>query len=69
MTHKNNLQVLTAKRNAMFQQLVDNPLETHIAIEIKALDDQIAASTQRMREENRNASVKLTLAKRAAGAG
>jgi hypothetical protein len=39
---KKNLGELTAKRNLLFSQLLENPLDTRPALEIKVLDDQIA---------------------------
>ena len=55
MTEKQNLQDLIAKRNLLFQRLLNSPKSTHLAIEIKALDDQIADSTQRIRADEKKA--------------
>ena len=48
MTRNREREELIFKRNLLFQRFVMNPLETHLAVEIKALDDQIAESIQRM---------------------
>jgi len=45
---------LIAKRNVLFQRFSVNPREIKLAIEIKAVDDQIAESTQRSRMEESN---------------
>ena len=37
---------LKAKRNSMFAQLVKKPQDTHLALEIKLIDDQIAESVR-----------------------
>jgi hypothetical protein len=58
MTERQNREALIAKRNAVFRQLVDNPREIRLAIEIKTLDDQIAASTERMRDEEKKVRTK-----------
>jgi len=55
VTEKQNLQDLIAKRNLLFQRLLNSPKSTHLAIEIKALDDQIADSTQRIRADEKKA--------------
>jgi hypothetical protein len=55
MTEKHNREELIAKRNLIFQRLVNNPLEIQLAIEVKGLDDKIAESTERMRVEERKA--------------
>jgi hypothetical protein len=40
--HEKKLQELRAKREPLFQRLANNPNETHLAVEIKVIDDQIA---------------------------
>ena len=52
---KRNREELIAKRNGLFQRFLLNPLEIQLAIEIKAVDDQIAECTQRMRTEESSA--------------
>jgi hypothetical protein len=37
---------LKAKRNLLFQRFLHNPLETHLALEIKIIDDQVAECTE-----------------------
>jgi hypothetical protein len=37
---------LKAKRNLLFQRFLKNPLETHLALEIKIIDDQVAECSE-----------------------
>jgi hypothetical protein len=37
---------LKAKRNLLFQRFLQNPLDTHLALEIKIIDDQVAECTE-----------------------
>jgi hypothetical protein len=39
---------LKAKRDQLFQRFLKNPVETHLALEIKIIDDQIAKCTEPM---------------------
>jgi len=39
---------LKAKRNLLFRRFLQNPLETHLALEIKIIDDQVAECTELM---------------------
>jgi uncharacterized protein (DUF2461 family) len=55
VTEKQNREDLIAKRNLLFQRLLNSPKSIHLAIEIKALDDQIAECTQRMRADEKKA--------------
>jgi hypothetical protein len=54
MTEKRNREELIAKRNLLFRQFLKNPKETHLAMEIKVLDDRIAEITQRIADRERN---------------
>jgi hypothetical protein len=67
VTEKQNREDLIAKRNLLFQRLLNSPKSIHLAIEIKALDDQIAEYTQRMRadekKQNKEKRKMLDLAK------
>jgi len=40
-------QELTAERNMLFRRLSQSPQEIHLALEIKAIDDKIAALRSR----------------------
>ena len=40
---------LKAKRALLFQRFLKNPLETHLALEIKIIDDQVAECTELMK--------------------
>jgi hypothetical protein len=37
---------LKAKRTLLFQRFFKNPLDTHLALEIKIIDDQVAECTE-----------------------
>ncbi len=39
---------LKAKRNLLFRRFLQNPRETRLALEIKAIDDQVAECTELM---------------------
>ena len=39
---------LKAKRKRLFERFVNNPADTHLALEIKIIDDQVAECTQQM---------------------
>ena len=43
---------LKAKRRLLFQRFLKNPLETHFALEIKTIDDQIAESSELVERKN-----------------
>jgi hypothetical protein len=49
---------LKAKRNLLLQRFLHNPLETHLALEIKITDDQVAECTELM-NGNTGQSTKL----------
>jgi hypothetical protein len=44
---KKKLEALRAKRDRLFNQFLKNPSDIKLAIEIKAIDDQVAASSAR----------------------
>jgi hypothetical protein len=44
---KKQEQALTAERNRLFRRLSQSPQDIHLAIEIKAIDDKIAALRSR----------------------
>lgn len=39
---------LKAQRNLLFRQFLRNPKETHLALKIKIIDDQVAACAEKM---------------------
>jgi hypothetical protein len=43
---------LKAKRNLLFRRFLQNPLETHLALEIKIIDDQVAECTDLMKRKH-----------------
>jgi hypothetical protein len=46
-------EALIARREPLFKELKDNPTKTHIAIEIKDIDDQIAECTLLIKQKQR----------------
>jgi hypothetical protein len=59
MTERQNREGLIAKRNLVFARFLESLMEIHLAIKVKAFDDQIAESTQRMRGEEREVQQKV----------
>lgn len=53
---KSKREELKAKRKPLFTRYVKNPNDTHMAMELKHLDDQIAECTARMETEERKAA-------------
>jgi len=45
---KRKREVLKARRIPLFKQYLKNPNDTHLALEIKNIDDQIAECTEHM---------------------
>ncbi len=45
---KKKREELKAKRNLLFERYLKHPMDTHLALEIKVIDDQIAEQTKRM---------------------
>jgi hypothetical protein len=45
---KKEVEELKAKRNLIFARLQKNPEDTHLALEIKLIDDQIADAVRQM---------------------
>jgi hypothetical protein len=43
---------LKTKRTLLFWRFLQNPLETHLALEIKIIDDQVAECTELVQTEN-----------------
>jgi hypothetical protein len=43
---------LKAKRRLLFQRFLKNPLETHLALEIKIIDDQVAECSELVERKN-----------------
>jgi hypothetical protein len=44
---------LRARREPLIKQLEDNPRRIHLALEIKAIDDQIAECTRLIKQKRR----------------
>jgi hypothetical protein len=42
---------LKAERDLLFQRFLQNPLETHLALKIKTIDDQVAKCTELMKQK------------------
>jgi hypothetical protein len=45
---------LTNKRNALFERYSRNPSNLQLAVEIKSIDDEIAACTEKITQEIRS---------------
>ncbi len=44
---KTGLEELKARRNLLFKQFIENPGDVRMSLEIRKIDDQIAAFTER----------------------
>jgi hypothetical protein len=51
---KRQREELKARRDALFEQYLKNPLKTRLALEIKTLDDQIAEHTKQIEQKTRS---------------
>jgi hypothetical protein len=47
------LQELTSQRKPLFEQFKSNPKDTHLALELKIIDDQIAECNQQIQVHRR----------------
>lgn len=47
-----NRQELKTKRQRLYKLFSENPMHTRLAVEIKALDDQLAASSEQTKSAN-----------------
>jgi vacuolar-type H+-ATPase subunit D/Vma8 len=45
------LKALTEKRDLLFSQFSKHPAQTHLALEIKLIDDQVAECREQLRRE------------------
>jgi len=50
--------VLKVKRDSLFEEYVKRPHDCHLALEIKRIDDEIAAGNQKEQEGNERAKVR-----------
>ena len=53
-TWKKKRDDLKSKRNSLFEKYARHPEEFHLALEIKKIDDEIAACTQHVEHERRS---------------
>jgi hypothetical protein len=53
---KKKREVLTSKRDVLFAAFLRNPEDIRLALEIKFIDDQVAACTEQMRLERKRRS-------------
>ena len=44
---------LKAQRNLLFERSLRNPVDTRLALKIKAIDDQVAECMERMRQNRK----------------
>ena len=58
---------LKTQRNLLFNLFLSNPLDTSLALKIKSIDDQIAASDEQMQRE-RAVELSSTLSRKASRA-
>ena len=58
MNEKRNRVELIAKRNLLFERFLESPVDIHLAVDIKVIDDKIAESTERIRAEDRKAQLR-----------
>jgi ribosomal protein S15P/S13E len=52
---RKQIEVLKARRNQLFARLEKNPKDTHLAPDIKAIDDQIAELIKQMNRKKKSA--------------
>ena len=52
-SHKIRLQELTRQRKPLAEQFKCNPKDTHLALELKIIDDQIAECNQQIQAHRR----------------
>lgn len=51
---------LKSERNLLFKRFLQNPQDTHLALEIKIIDDKVAACAEQM-EQERNGGLSSVL--------
>jgi hypothetical protein len=52
-SHKIRIQELTRQRKPLAEQFKSNPMDTHLALELKIIDDQIAECNQQIQAHRR----------------
>ena len=52
-TQKSKLAELTDKRKLLAERFKKNPTETHLALELKIIDDQVAGWNQQIQSDRR----------------
>jgi len=45
---------LRAKRDLLFARYLKSPMDTHLSLEIKSIDDQLAEPTKQVKRKNRS---------------
>lgn len=51
---KKKRDALKIKRDSLFEKYTEHPLDLHLALEIKTIDDEIAECTQNLEQERRS---------------
>jgi hypothetical protein len=47
---------LKAKRGLLFERYLRHPMDTHLSLEIKSIDDQLAEPTKQVKQKTRSSS-------------
>lgn len=55
---RKNRDQLIVERNRLFSRFLENPVEIGLALEIKVIDDQVAACNERIRAEEKKAQLR-----------
>jgi hypothetical protein len=51
---KKNREDLRAKRDLLFARYLKRPMDTHLSLEIKSIDDQLAEPTKQVKRKTRS---------------
>ena len=51
---KKNREALRAKRDLLFARYLKRPMDTHLSLEIKSIDDQLAEPTKQVKRKTRS---------------
>ena len=51
---KKNREALRAKRDLLFARYLKRPMDTHLSLEIKSIDDQLAEPTKQAKRKTRS---------------
>jgi hypothetical protein len=51
---------LKAKRDLLFERYLEHPMDTHLSLEIKSIDDQLAESAKPLKRTIRSSNLSLS---------